>query len=118
MLHVPLEVPLALLALCRRREGDDAADPRVDAIHDPLDDTALARGIAPLEEDHHPETLRLDPVLHLHELELESSQLRLVDLLLDVAAPTALLVSGVVRVEGRCRLAFWIGVGHRWGSRG
>ena len=51
---VALEVPLRLLALGRRRQRDDAADPRRDVLGDPLDHAALAGGVAALEDDRDP----------------------------------------------------------------
>ena len=55
---VALEVPLGAFALGRRREGDDAADARAEALGDPLDDAALAGGVAPLEEHDAPSARR------------------------------------------------------------
>ena len=48
---VALEVPLAALALGRRRERDDAGNARVQILGDPLDGAALA-GRVPSFEDH------------------------------------------------------------------
>ena len=47
---VALEVPLRALALVRRRQRDDAADARIEALRDALDDAALAGRIAALED--------------------------------------------------------------------
>ena len=77
---VALEVPLALLALGRRRQRDDARNARVEVLRDALDRAALAGGVAALEEDHEPHAGRLHPHLQLHELRLEAQQLLLVEL--------------------------------------
>ena len=80
MCDVALEVPLAALALGRRRQGDDASRPWVQILADTLDRTALTRGIAALEDDEEALASRPHPLLHLHELGLEALQLGLVDL--------------------------------------
>ena len=49
VLHVALKVHLALLAVGRRRQGDNAEDTRADAFGDRLDGAALAGGVAALE---------------------------------------------------------------------
>lgn len=46
---VALEIPLGLLAVVRRGQRGDPADPRVEALGDALDHAALARRVAPLE---------------------------------------------------------------------
>jgi hypothetical protein len=46
MSRVALEVPLRALALGRRRQGYDAADPWIEALGNPLDDATLASGVA------------------------------------------------------------------------
>ena len=79
MRHVALEIPLRALALVRRRQRGDAADARVEALGDALDDAALAGGIAALEEDDHLELVVLDPVLQLDQLALQPEQLLEVD---------------------------------------
>jgi hypothetical protein len=57
-----------------RGQLDDAAQARVQALRDPLDDAALARRVAPLEEDHDLQLLRDHPVLQLHELALQAKE--------------------------------------------
>ncbi|GFJ95248.1 hypothetical protein [Phytohabitans rumicis] len=42
-------------------------------LHEPLDGAALARGVAPFEEDHQPGTGGLDPVLQLEQLDLQQA---------------------------------------------
>ena len=73
MRHVALEVPLRALALVRRRQRHDAADARVQALGDALDDAALAGGIAPLEDHHDLQLVGLHPVLQLDQLALQRS---------------------------------------------
>src|SRR5262245_60921142 len=66
--NVALKIPLAAFALARSRQRRDPADPRIEALRDPLDDPALSRRVAALEEDHDLELLLHDPVLQLHQL--------------------------------------------------
>ena len=75
MRDVALEIPLRALALARRRQRGDAADARIEALRDALDDAALAGGVAPLEQHHDFELLVDDPVLQLDELALQPQQL-------------------------------------------
>ena len=72
---IALKIPLAALALGRRAERHDAADARVQALGDALDDAALAGRVAALEDDHDPEALQADPFLQLDELELQMGEL-------------------------------------------
>jgi hypothetical protein len=78
LLGVALEVPLGAFAVGRDTEGLGAHDAVVGPIGDPADDAALAGGVAPLEQDHHPVARLADPVLHLDQLDLEAQQLGLV----------------------------------------
>ena len=80
MADVALEVPLRALALVRRRQRRDAADARIEALRDALDDAALAGRIAPFEDHDDLELLRDDPVLQLDELALQPEQLLEVEL--------------------------------------
>ena len=75
MRDVALEVPLAALALGRRRQRHGAADARVETLRDPLDDAAFARRVPPLEDDDQLELVGDDPVLELDELALQPQQL-------------------------------------------
>jgi hypothetical protein len=79
MRHVALKIPLGAFALARSRQGRDPADPRIEALRDPLDDPALSRRVAALEEDHDLELLLHDPVLQFHQLALQAKQLLEVD---------------------------------------
>ena len=87
---VALEIPLAALALARRRQRRDAADARIEPLRDALDDAALARGIAPLEQHDDLELLVHDPVLQLDQFALQPQQL------LEVEFPIQRLVFGMV----------------------
>jgi hypothetical protein len=72
MRNVTLEIPLRALALVRRRQRRDAADPRIEPLGDALDDAALAGGIATLENHHHLELLVLHPALQFHQFALQA----------------------------------------------
>ena len=82
---VALEVPLGALAFGGLGQRHHAAGARVEALGDALDRAALAGGVAPLEDDDHPQALLLDPGLQLHQLDLQPGQLRLVGLLVEPA---------------------------------
>src|SRR6185437_682455 len=79
MRDIALEIPLRALALARRRERGDAADPRVEALGDALDHSALAGGVAALEDHDHLELVVLDPILQLDQLALQAKQLLEID---------------------------------------
>jgi len=66
MRHVALKIPLGALALAGSRQRCDPADPRIEALRDPLDDPALSRRVAALEEDHDLQLVVHDPVLQFH----------------------------------------------------
>ena len=65
---VALEVPLAALALGRRRQRGDAGDARVEVLRHALDRAPLAGGIAPLEDHDQPCALGPHPLLDLDQL--------------------------------------------------
>ena len=71
---VALKIPLAALAFRRRAERHDAADARVQALGDALDDAALAGCVAALEDDDDPQALQADPFLQLDEFELQMGE--------------------------------------------
>ena len=75
---VPLHVHLRLLALGRRRQGDDPEHTGAHPLGDPLDRAALAGGVAPLEDDADLRARRLDPLLHRDELAVQPPHLPLV----------------------------------------
>ena len=50
----------------------------VEPLHDPLDGAALAGGVATFEDDHDPQALVDDPLLHPDQLGLQAGQLLLV----------------------------------------
>jgi len=58
-----LKIPLATFPLRRCAKRHDAADARVQALGDALDDPAFAGRVAALEDDHDLEALQPDPFL-------------------------------------------------------
>jgi hypothetical protein len=81
--NVALEVPLGLFAFGGRAQSDDAADAWVQGLGDALDGAALAGGVAALKEDDDLQLLVLDPLLQLHEFNLQA---RLLGVVVDVFA--------------------------------
>ena len=81
--HVALEIPLRALALAGGRQRRDAADPRIEALRDALDDAALAGGVAAFEDHDDLELLVLHPVLQLDQLALQPEQLPEIDATID-----------------------------------
>ena len=75
---VALDVHLRLLALGRRREGDDPERPRAHPLGDRLDRAALAGGVPALEHDADLGARGLHPLLHRHELAVQQAELVLV----------------------------------------
>ena len=63
VLQVPLPVPLRLLGLGGLGERDGPQAALVERGREPLDDAALAGGVAALEDDQDLEALVLDPEL-------------------------------------------------------
>ena len=61
------------------RQRGDAADTRVEALRDALDDAAFAGGVTPLENDDHLEFFVKQPILQLHQLALQPEKLLEVD---------------------------------------
>src|SRR5215475_5829716 len=72
---VALEIPLSLFAFSRGRERDDAADSWVQPLHDALDHSAFACGIAPFEDYNDLCLGVLNPVLQLDELGLQREKM-------------------------------------------
>jgi hypothetical protein len=66
---------LSLFALGRGWEGDDAADAWVQPLHDALDHSAFACGMAPFENYNDLCLSVLDPVLQLDELGLQRKKM-------------------------------------------
>src|SRR3954454_17719894 len=83
---VALEVPLALLALGRRRERSDSGGTRIERLGDALDRTSLAGGVPALEDHDDPQALRADVLLLLDQLDLQPRELLIVVLDVDLAA--------------------------------
>ena len=80
VLDVALDVHLALLAVRRRGQGDDAKDARAHPLGDRLDGSALAGSVATLENDDDPLVLLLDPGLEMAKLLLQLAELLLISL--------------------------------------
>src|ERR1700733_7157910 len=110
VLDVALEVPLASLALGRRRQRDDAAHPRVRALGDALDHAALPRGVAPLEDHDDLQSLGAHVLLHDHELALELQQLLLEPDAVQLLALRCVLVARLV--GGGWRALLRLGLSH------
>src|SRR5438552_2757407 len=94
---VPLEVPLAVLALARLLQRHHPGAARVEVLHEPLDGAALAGRVAPLEEHHQPLAGVLDPVLQLEQLDLHQPLLALVVLAVHPLRVRVALAPGVDR---------------------
>src|SRR5262249_29715925 len=73
--QVALRVHLALLALAGRRQGHHAEHAWADSLGDRLDGPALARAVAALEADAQLETFVFDPLLELHQLDVQEGEL-------------------------------------------
>src|SRR5262249_12276934 len=82
VVDVALEVPLALLPLGWRAEGNHPAEARVQRLGDAFDGATLAGRIATLEDHDDLPLLDADELLELHELHLQPAQLLLEVLLL------------------------------------
>src|SRR6185312_16792843 len=78
--HITLEIPLATLALSRRRERHDAADARIEPLGDALDRPSLAGRIAAFEQHRDLELVVLHPILQPHQLVLQAKELAEIDL--------------------------------------
>ena len=76
--RVALEVPLAAFLLGGDRQRDDSHRAGVQVLSEAADGAALAGGVAPLEHDSDPAAFRLDPALHLHQLDLQPFEFALI----------------------------------------
>ena len=65
MLGIPLEIPLGLFPLGRRRQCHDPANPGVEAFRDPLDATTLAGSIPAFKDYYDFKIVMTDPFLNL-----------------------------------------------------
>ena len=105
VLHVTLQIDLRFLAIRGRWEGDNAENPRTNALGNGLDRAALSRAIAALENDNNAQPLGPYPFLQLAEFDLKFVQFLFVFLTLEFRLP------GVV-----CE-SFCMGViGYLWGT--
>ena len=80
MLHVALEIPLGLLLVRRRPQGDHAAAPWIHRLGEAFDRTAFSRRIPSFKQDDHAESGGFHPVLHLDQLRLQPRQFLFVTL--------------------------------------
>src|SRR4029453_19520287 len=67
-------------------EGRPPKDPRAHALGDGLDNPALSRAVASLEDDADLEAFELDPLLEIHQLDMQLGELLLVRLALHLLA--------------------------------
>ena len=72
---VALEVPLRSFSLGRRRKRHDPDIPRVEQRSHALDDATFAGRVASFKENDHPQPTMPDPLLELHQLDLEPAEL-------------------------------------------
>ena len=89
MLHIALEIPLGLLLVGGGTQGHHPAAAGIERFGDALDRAALTGGVAPLEDHDQTEAGALDPVLHLHQLQLELGQFRFVEAAVELLAGRA-----------------------------
>src|SRR5262249_25410075 len=75
LLDVALHKQLALLPFRRRRQGNDPEYPRTDPFGNCPNGAAFAGSVATLESDDDPQTLLLDPLLQVAELDLKLPEL-------------------------------------------
>ena len=96
VLHVALEVPLAPLALARRRQRHHGGPSGVEVLHEPLDRPALAGRVAALEEDDELLSGLPQPLLGLQQLDLQQP---LADLVLAARHPLVVRVALAPRLD-------------------
>jgi hypothetical protein len=89
MRYVTLEIPLGAFPFARRRQRRHAADPRVEALGDALDDATLAGRVAALEQDDQLELLVHDPVLQFDQLALQPKQFLEIEAAVQIGNPLA-----------------------------
>ncbi len=65
-MDIALKEPLGPLAFVRSRKGNHAADSRIEALRDALDNTPVPKPNFYLEDDHHLAPALMDPVLQVH----------------------------------------------------
>ncbi|MNS24728.1 hypothetical protein D3C72_565830 [compost metagenome] len=78
MRNIALEIELALLPLRGGRQRYDPEYPGADPLGDRLDGAPLAGTVTPLEDDADLEPLVHYPLLQLHQLHVQATQLLLV----------------------------------------
>jgi len=86
MRQISLNIHLRFLALGRGGQRDNAEHPRADSLGNRLDRASLAGAVAPLEHDADLQSLVLDPLLQLDQLDVQVEQLALVVFRLELLA--------------------------------
>ena len=71
MFNVSLEIPLPTLFVGRFVQRHNTRSAGIEVLSEPLDCTALASGIAPLEKQHKFLASLLHPMLHFQKLDLK-----------------------------------------------
>ena len=108
LLDVALHVELGLLAVGRRRQGDDAEHPRADLLGQALDHAALAGGVAALEEDDDAGAARLHPGLQVGDLDLKAGELGLVGLVARLLRRRRVPARPVPAAASSCLSCSWV----------
>jgi len=83
---IALKIPLGAFAFVGRGQRGDTADAGIETLGDALDGTALAGGIATLEDHDDLQPLMLDPVLKADQFMLKPEKLTEIDAALDLLA--------------------------------
>ena len=99
---IALVVPLAAFTVARRRQRRDPGDAWAEVFGDPLDRSALAGGVATLEDDHNPRAGMPHPRLQLDEFCLQSEQFGFVNIVGDLARCRLLFLRLFWRAVGYC----------------
>ena len=69
--HIALKIPLCSFTFGRCRQGNHSADSRIHALGNAFDRPPFAGRVATLEDDHHFHLLMHDPLLELHQFNVE-----------------------------------------------
>ena len=95
--HVPLEVPLAPLALARHRQCNHVGATWIEVLHEPLDRATLSGRVTSLEQDNQLLTRLADPCLRLEQLDLQETLRDLVLIALHALVVRVSLAPGLDR---------------------
>ena len=71
MLHIALEVPLTALLLRGFRQRNDMGSSGIQVLHEATDSSAFARCISPFKHYDNSLSRPVDPILHLHQFNLQ-----------------------------------------------